>query len=88
MIAIPVCPPRPIHRIPAIKPDPLDTSAQETLRRLIEKESHLLDDKARIAGLLDGLAIRERVTRCRLEIVQRNIWALRALVCELEPLPF
>lgn len=88
MIAIPVCPPRPAHRIQGIKPDPLDTSAQETLARLIEKESHLLDDKQRIAGLLDGLAIRERVTQFRLEIVQRNIQALRQLVGELEPLPF
>ena len=86
MIAIPVCPPR--HRIPAIKPDTLEQSAQETLARLMEKESHLLDDKARIAGLLDGLAIRERVTQFRLEIVQKNIAALRQLVGELEPLPF
>lgn len=88
MIAIPVCPPHPVHRIPEIKPDKLEQSASDTLARLIEKESQLLADKARIAGLLDGLAIRERVTKFRLEIVQRNIAALRALVGELEPLPF
>lgn len=88
MIAIPVCPPQPIHRIPSIKPDPLGQLASDTLARLLEREAFLLADAQRIADTMEGMAIRERVTRFRLEIVQRNIAALRQLVGELEPLPF